>query len=379
MKTASGKEEHFQVGEKIDSLTGMRGIACLFIVCFHYYCLFVDDQGLRYDAVPWMLQSKYIFEYSKNAVELFFMLSGFLTAWHYRNTIAEIPFRQYFKRYNKLFWASAVVNVWALLNTVIRYRIGLDSGLNEPTPLRFILSVLMINTGWFTSYSQTQLPINTTMWFIDVLLLCYMIYFIIGRLGKNPYVFIGLSALFVGIGWICLEHSPRLPFLWAIDGRGYATFFLGVLLAELQLKLSEKWRFRITAVLGSFIVLFFIFHTVVGFEKVFGDFGTSTYIRYFEFVAAPGLILAAMNLKLIRKLLSWKLLAGLGGLSAAVYYVHNNCMEDYLILNRLAGDPVDLLSFPIFLLILLSMIPAALLYRKLASIFTKKTGLEGRQ
>ena len=65
--------------ERMDALTGMRGLACLCIVCFHFYCLFVDDMGLRYDAVPWMQETKYFFEYSKNAVELFFMLSGFLS------------------------------------------------------------------------------------------------------------------------------------------------------------------------------------------------------------------------------------------------------------------------------------------------------------
>ena len=32
--------------EKINSITGLRGIACLFIVCYHYSCLFVGDRGL---------------------------------------------------------------------------------------------------------------------------------------------------------------------------------------------------------------------------------------------------------------------------------------------------------------------------------------------
>ena len=161
-------------GKKIESVIGMRGIACLCVVCYHYYCLFVDDQGLRYDAIPWMFQSRYFFEYSKNAVELFFMLAGFLIAWHYRKTIREMPFGTYFKkRYGKLISASLVVNLWAFINALIRTRMGLTSGLNAVTPLRCVLSVLMINTGWFTSYSQTQLPINSTMWFIDILLLCY--------------------------------------------------------------------------------------------------------------------------------------------------------------------------------------------------------------
>ena len=142
--------------QKINSITGIRGIACLFIVCFHFYCLIIEDQGMGYDSVPWIFKSKYIFAYSKNAVELFFMISGFLTAWTYRRKITSMSFKEYFKKhYLKLITASLVVNLWALFNILVRYRIGLTSGLTEPTVIRFILSVLMINTGWFTSYSQT--------------------------------------------------------------------------------------------------------------------------------------------------------------------------------------------------------------------------------
>ena len=134
--------------EKINSITGLRGIACLFIVCYHYSCLFVGDRGLGYDAAAWMPPLKYLFEYSKNAVELFFMTAGFLTAWNYRQSIAGMSFASYFrKHYGKLIGASAAVNLWALLNALIRNQIGLAAGLNQPTLLRTVLSVLMVNTG----------------------------------------------------------------------------------------------------------------------------------------------------------------------------------------------------------------------------------------
>ena len=361
--------------EKINSITGLRGIACLFIVCYHYSCLFVGDWGLSYDAAAWMPPLKYLFEYSKNAVELFFMAAGFLTAWNYRQSIAGMSFASYFrKHYGKLIGASAAVNLWALLNALIRSRIGLTEGLNQPTLLRTVLSVLMVNTGWFTSYSQTQLPINSTMWFIDVLLLCYLLYFVIGKLGKQSSVYVGLCITMVMIGWVCLEHSPRLPFLWTFDGRGYATFFLGALLAEFQMRVQVKQRKRLTAFLGCFIVAFFLFHSVVGFEKVFGPFGTLKYVRYFEFVVAPGLLLAAVNLPLVSRFLSREPFLWLGALSSAIYYVHNNCMEDYMILNSLAGEPVNLLSFPAFLMILVSVIPVAMVYRMLASMAGKRDG-----
>lgn len=361
MEKDRGKEGRFS------GIAGLRGIACLFIVCFHFYCLFVDDQGLSYSSAAWLERSKYLFEYSKNAVELFFMMAGFLTAWHYRESLREMSFGTYFqKRYGKLFFASVAVNVWALLNCLIRRGIGLEGGLDPVSPLRFLLSVGMINTGWFTSTAQTHLPVNTTMWFVDVLLLCYLLYFFIRRLGKNDLVYLALSAAMVLLGIVCLDHSPRLPFLWGLNGRGYATFFLGVLLAEFQVRAEEKWRRRFSAVLGLFLAGFFIFHMAAGFERVFGDFGTMAYVRYFEFVAAPGMILAAVNLDPVSRLLSWKPFLWLGALSSAVYYVHNCVMEDWMIGNRLLGDPLSFLSLPVFLLVFLSTIPAAMLYRRVS-------------
>ena len=170
------------------------------------------------------------------------------------------------------------------------------------------------------------------MWFVDVLLLCYLLYYAVAKLGKKDRTYIGLCAVMVLLGWICLEHSPRLPFLWAFDGRGYTTFFLGALLAEFQTKVTKTWRVKISSVWGAFIVLFFIFHLVVGFENVFGEFGTSNYVRYFEYVAAPGLILSILNLNVPDRIFSWKPLLQLGALSSMIYYIHNNCIDYFAII-----------------------------------------------
>ena len=96
---------------------------------------------------------------------------------------------------------------------------------------------------------------------------------------------------------------------------------------------------------------------------MFGPFGTKAYVRYFEFAAAPGILLCALNLKTVREALSWRPLVWLGGLSASVYYVHNGLMEDYKILNRLTGMRIDFLSEPVFLLVIVSVIPFAVLFQ----------------
>ena len=155
------KKEH-----AFPSLTGMRGIACLFIVCFHYFCLYIDNLGFGTEALPFSPYSEFFFVYSKNAVELFFMLSGFLTAYHSREKNASISLWEYLKKcYGKLIIPSVIVNLWALVNALIILRIipGSDAFISPITPIRIVLSVLMLNTGWFASYKQTALPLNSTI------------------------------------------------------------------------------------------------------------------------------------------------------------------------------------------------------------------------
>ena len=161
------------------------------------------------------------------------------------------------------------------------------------------------------------------------------------------------------LGWVCLEHTPKLPFLWNHDGRGYATFFLGCILAEFQVRASDSCKQIISWLWSGFIVAFFVFHMVIGFESVFGKFGTMKYVRYFEFIAAPGIILASVNLVPVKKFLSHKAFVFLGELSAAIYYVHNNVMEDYILLG-VCGD-----SRFVFLLMIIIVVLCGILYQKL--------------
>ena len=113
-------ENSAREGRDFTALTGLRGIACICIVCYHYFCLYMDDVGLGLPAAPFAPGSEIFFTYSKNAVELFFMISGFLTAFHYREKAMHMPALAYMKKhYGKLILPSLIVNLWALLNSFL--------------------------------------------------------------------------------------------------------------------------------------------------------------------------------------------------------------------------------------------------------------------
>ena len=353
---------------RIDSITGLRGIACLFIVCYHYFCLYADDRGLGLSAMPFAPHSAFFFAYSKNAVELFFMISGFLTAYHYRDRFRETAPGTYITRnYTKLFIPSLAATLWAAANTAIWLKTvpGSEAYVTQPTLLRSVLSALMVNTGWFTSLQRTGLPLNSTMWFINVLLLCYLLYYAIGKLAKRPALYIGLNAAMVLLGWFCLTFTPGLPFLWSLNGRAYVTFFLGVLLCEFQSRAGESTKRTASIVWAVLMAGVLIARLVLGYDAVFGRLGPSAYVRYFEFFAAPGLLLAALNLAPVRRLLQLKPILWLGELSAAVYFVHNALMQDYAIVSDRLGGAIPFSSPVVFAAVLLSVLPAAMLFRLL--------------
>lgn len=362
-RTGLGKRQVF------DSITGLRGLACIFILCFHYYCIFIDDPGLGPAALPLYPFSEFFFIYSKNAVEFFFMISGFLIAFHYRTRIATMsPWTYMKKHYLKLLIPSVIVTTWSLVNVYLTLANvpGSEEYIPKITPLRVILSYLMVNTGWVNSFGQTDLPIGSTMWFVDILLLCYILYYLIRKIAKNDTVYMCLCVIMALVGWICLQHPPRLPFLWAIDGRGYAPFFIGVLICEFQVAADEKVRKGVSAAWLTAIAGFFIVRQFIGFGKIFGDIGSAPYVRYFEFLAAPGLLLAAVNLEPAKKVLGCKPLIWLGMLSIPIYYVHNSVFEDIRILNSISGSRINFSMWYIMIPVILCAVTFALLWQFVA-------------
>ena len=74
---------------QIKSINGIRGIASIFIMIFHYFCVFC---GADVSLVPKPERTRYLFLFSQYGVELFFMLSGFLIAYNYKEILKEKSF-----------------------------------------------------------------------------------------------------------------------------------------------------------------------------------------------------------------------------------------------------------------------------------------------
>ncbi len=103
---------------------------------------------------------------------------------------------------------------------------------NQYTLPGIITSFLMVNQGWILEFAPA---LNNPVWYICVLLWMYAIYFIIEqtfkKMGGYRYKLL-IYLLIIILGGLGNKFQFSLPFLYGSDCRGYATFFIGVLICE---------------------------------------------------------------------------------------------------------------------------------------------------
>lgn len=109
---------------------------------------------------------------------MFFLLSGFLLSYGYRQRIAgrEISFREFLmRRLRKLYPLYILSNLVMLLGDLVQHGI---SGINLK---RIVLTILLQNGGGL----ETAHPYNGPSWFVSALLVCYMAYYFVAYMSRN--------------------------------------------------------------------------------------------------------------------------------------------------------------------------------------------------
>ena len=163
------------------------------------------------------------------------MLSGFLTAYTYRSTLCEgqLSFSGFLARRLRRLYPLYI------LTTVVQ--LCLRILLNETTGITakaILLNVLMIPSGWI----DDSLPFNTPLWFVSVLILCYIIFFVLCRLtGKDGRRYMTLVILFMLWGLVLEIGNFDIPFCYNYNGEGLLNFFAGCLLLEAYSSLDKSY------------------------------------------------------------------------------------------------------------------------------------------
>ena len=292
-------------------------IAATIIIVFHHYTqvVYASGHGVFHGGTI----------YFGRCVELFFLISGYLM-YRYQTAIHdhEISFKRFYgKRALRLLPLVAIsAIVYEILILLYRKLTG-TLYMNHDLDLSGTLfTCLGIQTGWATPNPA----INNPVWFVSVLLLCYLIFYFLNYIsGKRNinvnYLYLGM--VFLGMGIV--TYKINLPFLYysspedSSPAKGYYAFFAGILLANFlavhKSKINKLSIAALVMIAGTVLAIVYKARN----NQVFDDF------YWLTFVFFPSLIILAET-KAAQKIFSadfWSLLAKI----AYNVFIWHVCME----------------------------------------------------
>ncbi len=327
--------------KRIYSLDILKFIMSILIVYYHYLQI-TGTTDIMYIYSGSYLMLGYL-------VELFFIISGFLIAGSL-GKISEMDFKDYIVGKILRIYPIAILSVcFSAIVGFIYYKLYNEFFFDIPITLwKMLTSVLFINSGGML---RPGFGINSPLWYLGVLMYCYVItYFIVWFSNKikvrSMYFFIGM----VCFGLSVIQYEIELPFMNLMTGRGYTSFFLGIILYYIWRSLSHS-KLTIYSVLCILLCACTYY-----FERDLYLDGQREVLNYLLFPAILFLTLAVderFDLSFVRSL-------KFGELSYDIYVWHYCVISLIMLLNRrydfMSGNEYRILLICILSVIALSII-----------------------
>ncbi|MBQ6372135.1 MAG: acyltransferase [Oscillospiraceae bacterium] len=156
-------------------------------------------------------------------VELFFMISGFIAFSGIGKIQEELSFDKYFR--SRLL---RLLPLAALSTAVFSAMYLIVWGTEGFSLFKAIATAACIQKGG----PFDEALVNSHLWYLSMLLICYAFFFIIIRAGQRLRINWRYGCLFmIVLGASITSATWDLPFLNNSAARGYMSFFMGVLLA----------------------------------------------------------------------------------------------------------------------------------------------------
>ena len=235
------------------SLDFLKIVAATGIVFHHYQA----TTGVRFENFINFKGSWFDWGY---LVELFFILSGYFT-YRYISVIREgsVTLFDWWKKRALRLLPMCAISVVAFEIIILIYNSIFTQPLwNQSVSIwNTFIAAIGVQEGW----SFFNPVINNSVWYISVLMLCYILFYVFTALSAkikcNPLYFY-VAVIFFGIG--IRIYGIEKPFMnWQVS-RGYYAFFFGLLLAAYISKYGiRKKEIVISSILTVGLILVFIF------------------------------------------------------------------------------------------------------------------------
>ena len=233
------------------SLDLLKFLSIVLIIFHHYQQTFniFFEKGINF------YNGEFYFGY---IVELFFILSGIFT---YKNIeiIKNIKFSSFFlKKYLRFLPLIFISGLVYLFLEVFYVKL---------TGTNFTYSFFTTVTSLFgvSRCFSERIMINNPVWYISVLLLCYILFFLVTKFAEKYNINKMFLYICVMIGsfilrFFLIKNMISLPLLSDHIMRGYTTFFYGIIIAKLlknkNIK-NNKFTFIISIFVCLLVVIFF--------------------------------------------------------------------------------------------------------------------------
>jgi len=303
MDTAKDAQTILQTKQHFEILDGLRGIAALAVVTFHF--------------MEWVY-----FDYSKNfighgflAVDFFFCLSGFVIAYAYDDRIGKMGVLEFFKsrliRLHPLVTAGSVLGVLAFLFDPFGGHPELYS--TGKIIVAFILSLLLIPFPTIADRGFNLFGFNAPAWSLFWEYVANIVYALVLHRLSRKVLFILATIAGIGICYVGYRSGNLMggwsgPTFWDGSIRVSYSFLAGMLIYRSKWIIKNKLGF-----IGLALLLFLTF--VMPFSK--WNWLSEPFVILFYFPALIALGAGAILTPGLKKLCIF-----LGKLSYPLYMTH---------------------------------------------------------
>jgi len=217
--------------DKIKTIEYLKGIMALGIVIFHYNKFTLTEHNDS--QFPLFNILNLFYTNGGILVEFFFLISGFCFFIFYAEKIMnkQVKGKEFFKkRFFRLYPLYIITTIAIVILQIFFYRkydYLFDAG-GDIKPISIVLNLLCLSRGWVTN---DLYPYNAPAWFLNVIILDYIIFYFMNKFVKNKKIQIVIITILIILGLILKIYNWQYPMFNVEVGRGLTNFFLGGLVA----------------------------------------------------------------------------------------------------------------------------------------------------
>jgi len=347
---------------EIKSLNAVRLVFCFWVVIIHYYNIYFFQRYFSEGIVKNIFEEFIALGFFP--VSFFFTLSGFLISYNYCEKNKNLNLYTFIRNRLKKLYPLVFMSVIVEFILICVYAMFKVSHFKPLSIYSLVTSCLLVRNGWFHEVGYNAYGSGT--WFINVLFLCYIIWFVIStKLDYKKYVILCLSI--VAIGYFFMQKNIGFPFLYHNSCRGYISFFAGCILYEVYSRLKEKqgvWLARILLVCNVLILFLWFYKR----ECV-----RSGYLVFSLFVV-PSIILMAIYIKPFVKVLNFSVCNKASKYTMSIYLTHTLVFETIILLDQVNNWNIDFSKMHVIVIlfsivIIFSIFVSKYVEKKLALLF----------